>query len=239
MKIHSLFCLFCFCILSLSFEGCSCHNGKIGVKSEVTRVQSLYDTLAAIDIEDQRYRSQIVALLDSNFTDSSHYNDLRKKMHKADSNNLLIITKILDNQGWPDQKKIGFEGSRTIWAVLQHAPLKTQEKYLATVTKAVADGKLEAKYLGYFTDRISTDNGEKQKYGTQLIPLPGGKTIVAPLVDPYKVDEWRKEIGLDSLKNHLMGRDGINWTIEKYFKELPEADSILVIKRRWAPVLKK
>ncbi|MBZ4191539.1 hypothetical protein K7B07_21675 [Niabella sp. 3A5MI-3] len=93
------------------------------------------------------------------------------------------------------------------------------------------DNKLEPRYLGYFTDRISTDKGEKQKYGTQLMVTMDNRTIMYPLIDPYRTDTWRKEIGLPPLAKYLKESQNMEWTLKEYFRHLPEAEKVLKKKK--------
>lgn len=42
-----------------------------------------------------------------------------------------------------------------------------------------------------------------QKYGTQLIRNDNGESVPYTLLDPEKVDEWRKEMELPPLQEYL------------------------------------
>ncbi|MCD2422401.1 hypothetical protein LQ567_06475 [Niabella pedocola] len=192
---------------------------------------SMMSQLAAIDYEDQRYRQEIMPVINAAQVDSAQLKAIFKKIHRADSINLATIAQILDHKGWPNPKEVGIEGSVTVWAVLQHAALQTQEKYLGMVIQAVKDHKLEPKYLGYLEDRIATDKGLKQKYGTQQFLISKDKTILAPLLDPDKVDLWRKEIGMEPLRDHLKVSIDTGWTWARYIRDLPESEGILKKKK--------
>ncbi|MBO9593459.1 MAG: hypothetical protein J7599_11175 [Niabella sp.] len=210
--------------------GCTyARSGKVHSKANAS--PSMMDQLAAIDYEDQRYRLEIEPVINAAPMDSAKLKAVFKKIRRADSINLLAVRNILDHKGWPDPKEAGIEGSVTIWAVLQHADLKTQEKYLGMVIQAVADHKLEPKYLGYLEDRIATGKGLKQKYGTQQFLISKDKTVLAPLLDPDKVDIWRKEIGMVPLCDHLKVSIDTGWTWAQYIHDLPEGEAILKQKK--------
>src|SRR5436190_12861202 len=47
-----------------------------------------------------------------------------------DSTNLAKVSSIIDKHGWLGKSQIGNRANYTLWLVIQHADLKTQEKYL-------------------------------------------------------------------------------------------------------------
>lgn len=223
-----------FTALSLLWLVVGCTHARPGeVHSKNKAGLSLMDQLAAIDYEDQRYRQEIEPVINAEPVDSAKLKTLFKKIHRSDSINLLAIRHVLDHEGWPDPKQVGIEGSVTVWAVLQHADLKTREQYLDMVTQAVADKKLEPKYLGYLEDRIAGDKGMKQRYGTQQFLISKYKTVLAPLLDPGKVDSWRKEIGMEPLLNHLKWSIDSSWSWDQYYRDLPAGEAILKKKKAY------
>lgn len=52
------------------------------------------------------------------------------KIAENDKKNLQIIESIISKHGWLGQKDIGMKANATMFMVIQHADLKTQEKYL-------------------------------------------------------------------------------------------------------------
>jgi len=61
---------------------------------------------------------------------------------KADSINVVEIVRILDSRGWLGSDIIGRRGNQTLYLVIQHADLKTQESYLPMIREVVKKGKL-------------------------------------------------------------------------------------------------
>ena len=61
-------------------------------------------------------------------------------------------------------------------------------------------------------DRMRMNQDKPQRYGTHhyLDPAKGRTDELYPLEDESKVDEWRKEIGLEPLKEYL-ARTGIKY----------------------------
>src|SRR5690606_19395504 len=80
--------------------------------------------------EDQAYRRQIDEIKEKYGRDSDEIKDHWKLINEKDSINLIKIKKILEERGWLGPKIIGEQGNATLFLVIQHADLKTQEKYL-------------------------------------------------------------------------------------------------------------
>jgi len=139
-----------------------------------------------------------------------------KMMAKTDSTNVVEIVRILDNRGWLGSDIIGRQGNQTLYLVIQHADLKTQERYLPMMRKAVKKGDARARDLAFLEDRVASSQGKKQIYGTQMgRDKETGEYFVKPLIDPDNVDKRREKIGLGTLANYYChGR--ISWDLEKY-----------------------
>lgn len=215
-------------LLSFVFIRCQSNN-EAGVATKVagTEEQSLVKMLGEIDYEDQRYRLELDEMMNSSEKDSLKLANIWKKIRIADSINRIKIFALLDTAGWPKKSVIGIEGAITIWAVIQHAKPEAREKYFSILQKAVKDADLDAKYLAYTEDRILTDKGLKQKYGTQLYQNLGEKPYLLPLENPEKVDSLRSTVYLPPLSVYLKNNAEIDWNLEIYYKDLPKAEKVL------------
>ncbi len=142
---------------------------KLAVTTLNSRDTVLIKILAEIDIDDQQYRREIEKLLNEGSADTAAFSTIGKKIGTADSINQIKVVALLDSSGWPQKDVIGEEGSKTIWAVLQHSSLEVQEKYFPLLLKAVLENNADAKDAAYLEDRmLALGKGLKQKYGTQL-----------------------------------------------------------------------
>ncbi|HUS01490.1 MAG TPA: DUF6624 domain-containing protein [Chitinophagaceae bacterium] len=139
-----------------------------------------------------------------------------KEINATTAKNIKIVSEILDKYGWLGFKDVGMRGSLAIFYVIQHADLKTQEKFLPLIKTAVAQKKAAPPQYAMLYDRIELRNHRPQMYGTQV-----GDKEVEPLLSPDSVDSWRKSIGMDSLKYYLKGFK-LQWNKEEYKKVLPE-----------------
>jgi hypothetical protein len=67
----------------------------------------------------------------------------------------------LDKYGWLGADVVGARGSITLFLVIQHANLKTQQKYLPLVKEAEKNGKIQGTNLAFLEDRIAIGEGKK------------------------------------------------------------------------------
>lgn len=150
---------------------------------------------------------------------------LWKEILKRDSLNLIKVSRILDERGWPDKALIGERGTSAIFLVIQHADQGTQEKYLPVVTKAMEDGNLPSRQYAMFFDRLLLRQGKRQVYGTQLAMSKESKApYVLPLEDPEHVDARRAQMGLNTMQQNL-NRWNLTWDVEAYVKSLPAIEA--------------
>lgn len=172
------------------------------------------------DKEEEKYNKPLVRQLDTIYTgdqgirvkmdtvqkqygfDSKEMRSLISTMIEGDSINLIKVKAILDQHGWLGPDSIGEAGATTLFLVIQHADLATQEKYLPMMKEAVNDGRAEKSQLAYLIDRIEMYNGRPQVYGSQLI-MKNGKYVVYRLLDEANVNKRRAEVDLEPLETHL------------------------------------
>lgn len=136
--------------------------------------------------------------------DTSLINALVEEMIKIDSMNLSEVYKILDSCGWVGKEQVG-DACDAIWIVIQHSNLNIQKKYLPLIQEATKKGDISRLKLAMLEDRINVWSGLPQKYGSQII-----NGSIAPLLDTLRVDEWRKEVGLQPLSEYAKHL-GVEW----------------------------
>jgi hypothetical protein len=190
----------------------------------------LQQELLAIHQDDQGIRHEYIAAQKKYGNQSKEVDSLGKIMGLKDSLNLLKIVKILDEKGWVGKNKVGREANQAIYLVIQHADLKTQQKYLPMMREAVKKGNATPSSLAFLEDRVAFREGRKQIYGTQVGTHPATKKkYVLPLEDPDHVDQRRFEAGLESLAEYVSYWN-ISWDVEQYKKDLPEFEKLGMFK---------
>lgn len=159
--------------------------------------------LEKIKIEDQALR----LLLDDaekRFSRGSQEMDyFWRLILQQDSLNEARVTRIIDRFGWLGTDRVGETANLSIWLVIQHAPLQTQEKYLPLLKQSVEKGLSPGWHLAYLQDRILMYKGEKQIYGTQATyKAETGRFYIWMTQDPQSVNERRKQVGLGTIEEY-------------------------------------
>ncbi len=182
-------------------------QGNTSFSQSNKEISAVLDTVYQ---NDQKFRREIINISKKFGENSEQYQKQIQLIRSNDSLNLVKVKKILDERGWLGTDEIGYQGNSTLFLVIQHADPKSQEHYLPIMREAVKSGKANAGSLAYLEDRIELRKGGKQIYGTQIgKDRATGQYFVLPLLDPEKVDERRKQMGLGSLKAYVA-----NWGIE-------------------------
>lgn len=210
MKIIFLLCS----LLSITSIGCA----------QRQRNETLIKELDSIHHNDQVYRGQLEHVQRTYGGDSNEMQALIKKTNTNDSINLIKIEAILEKYGWLGTDVIGHEGNSTLFLVIQHSPLASQQKYLPMMREAVAKGNAEAKSLALLEDRVALRLGKRQLYGSQISwDMKTNEYYVLPLEDPDNVDKRRAMVGLGPLSDYV-SKFNMKWDVEQYKKDLPSLE---------------
>ncbi len=196
-------------------------------KAEANLNKPLVAQLDSIHDEDQTYRRQLDGIREKYGQQSKEMREHWKIINYKDSINLIKVKAILDKYGWLGSDVVGGQGNSTLFLVIQHADLKTQENYLPMMREAVKTNKADASSLALLEDRILMRNGKKQLYGSQIgFNQKENTYYVAALEDPDNVDKRRASVNLQPLADYVK-RWKIIWDVEAYKKLLPELEKDL------------
>lgn len=169
------------------------------------RIERNYDKplrskLKDIARQDQEVRYAYIGAWQSG--DKEAADSLLRRMQYVDSLNHREVCAILDSRGWVGRDKIG-DACEVFWLVIQHAPLESQKQYLPLFHQAVERGELDASAVAMMEDRVAVFEGRPQKYGSQVQQGEDGSYVPFELLDATRVDEWRAEVGMNSLEEYL------------------------------------
>lgn len=182
-------------------------------KAEANYNKPLKAELEQIYENDQKYRRMISKVQQEHGMQSEQFKDLIKNMQAADKENLEKVVAILEEHGWPGKSMVGNSGSSAVWAVIQHAELDVQLRYLPMMREAAANGELPKSSLALTEDRILVRQDKPQLYGSQLRSNPEtNQPEFYPIEDEANVDKRRAEIGLEPLKEYAK-RFGLDYTL--------------------------
>jgi hypothetical protein len=118
---------------------------------------------------------------------------------RVDVRNTDRLREIIEANGWPGYSLVGEQGAEHAWLIAQHSDnqLDFQREVLGLLTRAVAHGEASPKHVAFLTDRVRTNEGREQLYGTQMSGSLAGQTVPWPVEDPGRLDERRAAVGLE------------------------------------------
>jgi hypothetical protein len=135
---------------------------------------------------------------------------------QIDRANQIQVVSIIENCGFPDNSTVGDEGMYALFMVIQHGQPQLREQYYPTLRKKAEKDLFDKSLLALMEDRILTEQGKKQKFGTQVEMSPDGTSYeLYPMEDPAHVDKRRAVVGLGPISEYLQ-HFGIDW--DEYLK---------------------
>lgn len=119
-----------------------------------------------------------------------------------DSCNLVQVEKLISKYGWLGKSFVGVRGNQTVFLVIQHSDLETQEKYLPVMQRSVDEGESNASDLALLQDRVLMRQGKKQIYGSQVVFNNTGGQEFYPIEDEENVNVRRAKVGLQPIEEY-------------------------------------
>ncbi|TGD58560.1 DUF6624 domain-containing protein [Flavobacterium humi] len=118
--------------------------------------------------------------------------------------NTEVVKKYFQDYSFPWVTVNGEKASINFWTVVQHSDHDPafQQQVLKTMEKGLKSGKVLLRNYAFLYDRVMKNTNKKQRYGTQ-VGWESGKPMPLPeLQNPEKVNEFRKEMGLNTLDEY-------------------------------------
>ena len=184
-----------FCITALLLMGCA-------------TTKSTDKLLAEVWNDDQQPRHQLMELTKAVTVEGRTelidslilVNDI---VERNDAKNIKVVDKILKS-GLP--QGLSEESYKTIWIVIDHAPLEKQEQYLPLVEQMATEGYVGVDEYAILYDRVAMEQNRHQRYGSQLVQfgaVDAQKLYVWPIEDGAKVDSLRNTVGMSPFSDYL------------------------------------
>ena len=174
----------------------------LNVADKEQRYGAVIKQLEEIKLSDQVFRRIDGCIKEEFVDDQDAQRYFRTLIRQQDSINLVRVEAIITKYGWLGIGQVGTRGNSTLWQVIQHAPLAIQEKYLPLIRRSVRAGQTMPDQLAILEDRILTDSGKPQRYGSQLMRIEDQMRIF-PVMDSETINERRNAIGLSRIENYL------------------------------------
>jgi hypothetical protein len=114
------------------------------------------------------------------------------------------LEQLVAEKGWPKINDVGRSAAMAAYLVAMHTNDGSQNKYLPMIRKRCEENELPWQRYANIYDRCLFNENKPQKYGThtRFNELTRSEELY-PLEDETKVDEWRKELGLEPLAEYL------------------------------------
>ena len=122
-------------------------------------------------------------------------------VERNDARNIKVVDKIL-KRGLP--QGLSEESYKTIWIVIDHAPLEKQEQYLPLVEQMANASYIGLDEYAILYDRVAMGQNRPQRYGSQIVQFGNADNLqlyVWPIEDAEKLDSLRNAVGMSSFYN--------------------------------------
>lgn len=114
------------------------------------------------------------------------------------------LEQLVAAKGWPKIGDVGSEAAMAAYLVAMHTNDGSQKKYLPMIKQKCEENELPWQRYANIYDRCLFNENKPQKYGTHTRFNEQTKSEeLYPLENETKVDEWRKELGLEPLAEYL------------------------------------
>jgi hypothetical protein len=156
--------------------------------------QSVRAELQAMAAEDLRMREELAR-------SGELFEGYHPRMREIHERNAARLSAIMEAHGWPGRSFVGKDASEAAWLILQHAigNPSLQRRGLTLIREAAATGDAAVVHVAMLEDRIRSNEGKGQRYGTQFDWDENGLISPVPIEDEQNVDKRRAEIGLAPL----------------------------------------
>jgi VWFA-related protein len=143
--------------------------------------------------------------IQNNVADNKSSETLIKTLRGARDTNTAELCSILKQYGWPTRDLVGEDGAKSMFYLLRNSATdELQRDLLPVIIAAVKKGEVSKSSFATYIDRLRTNAGLKQIFGTQAT-IQNGFLVLFPISDEQHVDARRKQYELAPLKTYLRG----------------------------------
>ena len=141
----------------------------------------------------------------NNVADNKSSETIIKTLRAARESNTIELCSILKQYGWPTRDLVGDDGARSMFFLLRNsATEELQRDMLPVIIAAVKKGEITKSSFATYIDRLRTNAGLKQIFGTQAT-IRDGFLVLFPIADEQHVDARRKQYEMPPLQVYLRG----------------------------------
>lgn len=197
-----------FLLTVLTFFLCQCGFGQVATTD--TALVRLIDKMA---YQDQKIQEDFIKA-----GSDSMRRQTEKEIQKTFAANCIVLKNIVAKHGYPGFDLVGKESSHRFWLLVQHcdADLDFQKLMLEQMQQEVKKDNAGKSDFAYLVDRVNSNQGKPQVYGTQ-VEVKDILTGYTPklIADPEKVNKRRQEMGLPPLEEYLKKMNDMFYAMNK------------------------
>jgi hypothetical protein len=128
-----------------------------------------------------------------------------------DKANQARIDEIVKTYGWPGKKEFGQKAATAAFLVIQHSTPEMMRRYLPILQNAMENGDADKQSFAMLDDRVRTQEGRPQRYGSQIRGNRDTKMTFWQIEDEENVDKRRAEMGLEPLAEYAKRFKGLEY----------------------------
>jgi hypothetical protein len=133
--------------------------------------------------------------------------------------NFVEMERLLKQYGWPKYSAVGDLAADAPLVIINHQEgEEARTHYLPQIKEACITGEGSCMEYAKIHDRILVNTDQLQTYGMQFKYNDDRQLEPFPIKDPEYVDQRRKEIGLEPLKDYLKRKIAYDWKVEQKTK---------------------
>lgn len=137
--------------------------------------------------------------------------------------NFEVMQQSIKTYGWPKYSTVGKLAADAPLLVINHHESETiRIKYLEQIKQSCLDKEGSCMEYAKIQDRILVNTDNPQVYGMQFRYNAERKLEPFPIINPEYVDQRRKEIGLEPLKDYLKRKINFDWTVKQKFRKVKQ-----------------
>ena len=121
---------------------------------------------------------------------------------RLSSQALPFINRIFEAYGWPTFTRFGSQAASDFWLLVQHQPLEIQKRMVGSLQELVRIREVSSVDYAFLFDRIETEEGRPQHWGTQSRCEDGHASLYPLDASENEVNLRRKQVGLSPLTGH-------------------------------------
>lgn len=169
------------------------------------RGEALVVELASMAARDQFIRAVFIEAMGKAKTESDRKAFIAAasaQMQAIDSANTKRLQEILTTISWSDLAAISPRAANDARLIVSHSPDSAfQARMLEVFEPLVRTGVVRGEDYALLYDDVAMNAGRKQRYGSNFDCIDGVRAP-QPLENPSRVDEWRRELGMETLADY-------------------------------------